>query len=1508
MYKRSIRKIGISAASFSLAVSLIFPSATSANAGNFLPPSPNLKNHTSLLNSRLDTTTDSLKQFNLHATSTAIKPQNYAGTSNSSAPLTVIVQLQNDPVKVVESQADNKKGFSPSLQRNLLRAEHNTFKSAASRLGAVTGHEYTEVFNGYAVTLPGNQVDKLLALPGVKAIFSNQTVHALETEAPPSSGGSVQEIVGNGDIFNADKLNDAGIRGDGIKVAVIDTGIDHKHSYLADSYKGGYDVVDDDTDPYETEPDPQYLPIDGNPYETSHGSHVSGIIKSVAPDADIYAYRVLGPYGTGTTADVIKGIELAVSNEDKIDVINLSLGTDVNQQYSPDAIAVDNAAKAGVTVVLAAGNAGPEAQTVGTPGGAHRTISVGASTTPAYVNIFKVGEVDNIYGILGAGSEELPSSAIGQEVVYAGLGSPEDFAKVDVKGKVALVDRGTYTFVSKSANAANAGAIGLLIANNTLGELNLAVDASGVPTYGITKEDGTLIKQTLEAGSSTLDFDIIFDTKNWLAGFSSRGPALPDFTIKPDVLAPGVGINSSVPEWESATGYARINGTSMASPHVAGAAALLLDINPDLTPDQVKVLLSNNATSLVDRKGKFYSLHEQGAGLIDLSKVVNANSIARVSELLDTGRPDIPVESYDTGSLSYGLQTNLPATVSKTVYVDALTSNAKQYSVSVEWRTDHEGITLPSFSDVTAGNYFEVPLTVNANVKAGIYEAILTLTEAGSVSPETLTLPLSVAVGEELRPDTVTDLYVGNDVISPNGDDYLDYTDFSFSVHEPVDSLRMEVADLYTGTVVGDVYATGEKYYRGMYETLEWDGTVFTQGSKDKVHLQDGIYTITPVLNDTTSLDDQSIMFIVDTEAPVVSGLTITEQSQVEEEGQRTAVVSGYIAYDLLLELRAFGEDLNDWLGVAAVFEGIDGEPLQSDGFIDESGYFEIEVPLNDGLNQFYIYAYDFGGNGEAEYAQLLRYDTDVTSYTVAPSASNLEAYVGQPVTIDVGFSVTDNVYGIYGATFNLLYDNKMGAPSITSSVQLATYQEANFPGEVLPEFTNLIHLDEEVDVLQYGVHLTDGAYTESGTGSLGKFTFTPTTEGTYTFTLSDVLLWSDAYSATVPAGLSTVNVIVKKPVPTIPTNPTGPTGSSSPVSSLNNSTVLAAGQLTETTDPAGGKPSAVLAISEAALTASLEKASDTAASLDLTDVEFSKYSKVSIKLTAAQAEKLKTTGKALGLAGKGFALLIPAATLSDFITVNGIDMSIGLAEGADIASLAGSAALVDIGSSLLTIKNGWTSGKPLTVILTLNDDGQKDVRKTAAYQHTADGKVSYLQAGTLSENGVLQFIVTGDGTYSAAALHNTGFKDTALHWAKDDIEVLAAHGIIAGKGTDGSFKPSDSLNRAELLTLFDRLLGKGDTWTSRIKETGAREVLTREEAVLIVTAALKADTAGAIGSLNFKDTPKISESARNAVAFVVSKGYFKGEGANTFNPGGTLTRAQAAVILHRVFEDLRSN
>jgi minor extracellular serine protease Vpr len=176
------------------------------------------------------------------------------------------------------------------------------------------------------------------------------------------------------------------------------------------------------------------------------------------------------------------------------------------------------------------------------------------------------------------------------------------------------------------------------------------------------------------------------------------------------------------------------------------------------------------------------------------------------------------------------------------------------------------------------------------------------------------------------------------------------------------------------------------------------------------------------------------------------------------------------------------------------------------------------------------------------------------------------------------------------------------------------------------------------------------------------------------------------------------VTVIVQEPETSSPTTPR----TSTPTTSAPVAGTVASGQITEIADPAGGKPTASLAISDAALTAALQNAVNSIVTLNISDVDFSKYGQVNVVLTAAQADKLKSSTSALSLTGKGFALLIPAGTLPDFITASGLTVSLSLNTEADTAPLSGSTKSIDIGSSSLTIKNGWTTNKPVLVQLRL--------------------------------------------------------------------------------------------------------------------------------------------------------------------------------------------------------------
>ncbi|MBT2734841.1 S8 family serine peptidase [Bacillus sp. ISL-7] len=459
------------------------------------------------------------------------------------------------------------------------------------------------------------------------------------------------KIIGGEEVRSFfDKKNER-LTGKGVTVGVIDTGVDYNHPDLKRNYAGGRDLVDNDRDPMET------LALGK---ATIHGTHVAGIIaangkiKGVAPEAKIVAYRALGPGGGGTTEQVLAAIDQAI--KDKVDVVNLSLGNDINGPDLPISLALNRAVDRGIVAVAASGNSGPNVWSVGSPGTASKAISVGASTptleTP-YLLIEGSRDKLQIEPLEGSAKWALDRSA---DLVDGGIGRPDELKNIE--GKIALIKRGVLTFSKKAENAKRAGAKAVLIYNNMSGGRfmgNLDTQMS-IPVGAISKEDGVILQKALKKQTTSARVTVSEDSDR-LADFSSRGPVTGTWEIKPDIVAPGVAINSTIPG-----GYLSLQGTSMAAPHVAGACALIKQAHPDWTPEQIKAALMNTAKPLAksnsvdrtatipngagrktttingrtlgtQREPAYYRTFEQGAGRIQVDEAIQATTLVTPSSI-----------------------------------------------------------------------------------------------------------------------------------------------------------------------------------------------------------------------------------------------------------------------------------------------------------------------------------------------------------------------------------------------------------------------------------------------------------------------------------------------------------------------------------------------------------------------------------------------------------------------------------------------------------------------------------------------------------------------------------------------------------------------------------------------------------------------------------------------------------------------------------------------------------
>ncbi|RID82395.1 peptidase S8 [Mesobacillus zeae] len=487
-------------------------------------------------------------------------------------------------------------------------AKHEIERMIASKPRMKIRYIFRHAVDGFSVEGPLREIEELKETHGI------QLVSAVKQYRADSAGN--MEIIGGEEVRGI--FDDKGQRltGRGVTVGVIDTGIDYRHPDLRRNYGGGRDLVDGDSDPMETR--------GIGPGNTFHGTHVAGIIAAngkisgIAPEATIKAYRALGPGGSGTTEQVLAAIDKAI--EDKVDILNLSLGNEVNGPDLPISLALNKATEHGVTAVTSSGNSGPNKWTVGSPGTAAKAISVGASTPPLKVPYLTLaGELDKIRLEPMQGSAQWGFDR-SVEMVNGGIGRKQDMK--NVAGKIVLIERGKLSFTEKAKNAQKAKAAGIVIYNNTKGSFfgNLEEPIS-IPAAAVSKEQGHKLMR-LADNRSLFARMLLIEEKDLLADFSSRGPVTVTWDIKPDVVAPGVAIESTIPG-----GYLSLQGTSMAAPHVAGTCALIKQAHPDWSPEQIKSALMNTALPIHDLGGSSYKAYEQGAGRIQAKEAVNAGTL-----------------------------------------------------------------------------------------------------------------------------------------------------------------------------------------------------------------------------------------------------------------------------------------------------------------------------------------------------------------------------------------------------------------------------------------------------------------------------------------------------------------------------------------------------------------------------------------------------------------------------------------------------------------------------------------------------------------------------------------------------------------------------------------------------------------------------------------------------------------------------------------------------------------
>ncbi|WP_311081144.1 S8 family serine peptidase [Paenibacillus polymyxa] len=948
-----LQKIPVVSLALALTVSLSLPSVSSAATADL----------------QLNSFLEAQQALTIEAAPAFISPEL---STDSSRQVRVIVQLDGEPLAVDKYAArSGVQAFTAQSEQkaeSAIATEQTTFVDQAADHGISlqVNYQYNTVLNGLEVTVPANKIPELAKLPGVKSIHENKTYYSIPVQDPPTLTAN-EATYDNAplDQIGVPEAWAKGLHGEGIKVGVIDTGIDYEHPDLKEAYKGGYDSFEQDNDPYE-EP---FLEKENDPYGTgfsgtTHGTHVSGTIagkaankssdivqKGIAYKSDLYVYKVLGRNAktgrsSGSSAQVIDGIERAV--KDGMNVINLSLGSDSEKDpNSPDAIAINNAVLSGVVAVIANGNAaqdGPYFYSMGSPATSQLAISVGAATSPSHsysnkasVNLVTYGDAekpitvtsDTYYNFNMMGwqtSHEDFSSILGTEpleLVYANLGYPDDFTSQDVKGKVVVISRGVLGFVDKIANAQQNGAKAIIIFNgqakssdSTQANLSEAIpgydgyinsnqgdNVDYIPTFDmIGKEGRALARQIIESQNHKQKFFITFGEEyrrtdnpgNTMAGFSSRGPNGDELlSIKPDVSAPGVGILSTYPAFAKfypgasyAQAYKRSNGTSMASPHVAGLAVLLKQQHPNWNPFDIRAALANTSVTLYDEDKTQYDVYSQGAGLVNIANAIQTPALLETVEkitILDKNFNRQEVVNYNP-SASFGVLR--PGSDAKQIQLQLknLSANPVQYEASYVL---HDKVTsdptkpiaTPDVSNIAVqlqgvgangsisaepgkSQPFFLSVQPSVNAASGVYEGEVILKSAGQ---PTLHLPFVVHVGKE-NPTTgfgLQDLSVTNPIIYPSRTGAQRSTDLAFRLTTDktnqialyVYGVDDKLIGLIDGITTSKEQGTNARLKQGAYSFKGIDGSYveFDDNGKPILdangqpviqHLKDGVYKL----------------------------------------------------------------------------------------------------------------------------------------------------------------------------------------------------------------------------------------------------------------------------------------------------------------------------------------------------------------------------------------------------------------------------------------------------------------------------------------------------------------------------------------------------------------------------------------------------------------------------------------------------------------------------------------
>lgn len=692
-----------------------------------------------------------------------------ASLSGETIPGRYLVELLDEPaIAAVKGEgarlSSTARAAAIASRRAAVVASQLPVRRRMEARGARVRHSVDTVANVLVVETDSLSEADLAAIDGVRRV---QPVERLRLSldravAVHKAPAARREPDGTPDGLGGFRLLDEGSpAGAGMKIAVLDTGIDTSHPGLQDGallMPEGFPKVDQETFRQFT----NSKVIVARAYETltpspqdrfGHGTGVAmaaagrlingpwGPMSGAAPRAWLGNYRVNEEDSGAIPTDfVLRAMDDAI--RDGMDVLNFSFGSLGLTRPGDDILAagVTRATQTGIVVVMAAGNDGPSLATMQGTADMPEVLAVGASENDRRVTTPVLQVQDGPRLDIEPGSNSIVAGPVTAALADV---TQQDSTSLacnplpggSLAGKVALILRGVCDFETKINNAAAAGAAAALIHTDAArpNRVVMSMGAATLPSAMISHTDGNRLKELMAAGTVTvtLGFWGVPQDINQLARFSSRGPAV-DASIKPDLTAIGSNLltagqmNNPAGELYSRSGFLIIGGTSFSAPLVAGAAAVLKAVRPGLKPAEYRSLLVNSARPMRQPDGRIIPVQQGGAGLLDIEAALGSTAAAA------------PV------STSFGISTGT-VEATREISLTNLAATPQTFTLEIETADPVQpALSAPSVS-VDPGGAGRFTLAWNASgLAAGEYQGYVLI--RGPASPVETRIPYWLGV------------------------------------------------------------------------------------------------------------------------------------------------------------------------------------------------------------------------------------------------------------------------------------------------------------------------------------------------------------------------------------------------------------------------------------------------------------------------------------------------------------------------------------------------------------------------------------------------------------------------------------------------------------------------------------------------------------------------------------------------------------------------------------------